>query len=382
MKILLMADTPMNPHSGAAGTEYQTVMGLRAIGHEVTSIWSDQLPHGIRHGNLHYLLELPWAYRQRVRDHLRSRHFDVVHISQPHGYLAARFIGRQPGDRPVFVHRSHGLEMRVRATLFPWTRRLAAPRPLLRKMASSLMDNALEINNRGITRHADGHIVSSSLCADFLQREYAVPRSRIALIAQAPPDAFLASPCLPFNPQRLDKLLYVGQYAFIKAPMILAQAFAAILAQRPGSTLTWVCDARDHGKVAALFSAEQRQRVTLLAWVAQEQLQEIYDEHGIFLFPSFFEGFGKAFLEAMARGLVVVASAEGGARDLIENGRNGLLVPVGDATAMAQACLSIQSGQPNAQTLSVQARQTASAHTWARVARETADFYRRLMDQR
>jgi glycosyltransferase involved in cell wall biosynthesis len=114
----------------------------------------------------------------------------------------------------------------------------------------------------------------------------------------------------------------------------------------------------------------------------QRRLMDVYDTHGVFLFPSYFEGFGKAFLEAMARGLVVVASREGGARDLIRHDENGLLVPVGDSAAMAQACLAVQSGAVDAQAMSANARQTAMEHTWRRVAEETADFYRHLISMR
>ena len=64
-------------------------------------------------------------------------------------------------------------------------------------------------------------------------------------------------------------------------------------------------------------------------------LVQVYDRHGVFLFPSFFEGFGKAFLEAMSRGLVVIASDVGGMHDLIRDGENGFLVAPGDAAALA-----------------------------------------------
>jgi glycosyltransferase involved in cell wall biosynthesis len=108
-------------------------------------------------------------------------------------------------------------------------------------------------------------------------------------------------------------------------------------------------------------------------------LMDIYDAHGVFLFPSFFEGFGKAFLEAMTRGLLVVASAEGGACDLIVSGKNGFVVPVGDAAAMAAACLAIQRGGVDARQVSGNARQTGLQHTWRRVAQETAAFYQALV---
>lgn len=380
MRILFMTDTPENPDSGAAGTEYQTAAGLRALGHEVDTLWANALPRRLRHGNLHYLIELPWAYRSRMMERLERKPYDVVHVSQPHGYLAARAARHHPA-KPVFVHRSHGFEPRVSAALTPWNH-LKPPRPPARRMASAALGALLEINNRAITRYAHGHLVSCELCAAFLVDRYGVPRSNIAVIPQAAPDSFQHSPVPRFEPGRLDRMLYVGQLAFVKAPLILADVFEQVLAQRPQATLTWVCAASSHREAAALLGPLGRKRVTFLDWMPQRQLMDIYDNHGLFLFPSFFEGFGKAFLEAMARSLVVVASCEGGARDLIEHGGNGLLVPVGDARAMAQACLAVQSAAIDAQAISSRARATALLHTWQRVAAETAAFYQRLIARR
>src|SRR5437763_14926263 len=107
----------------------------------------------------------------------------------------------------------------------------------------------------------------------------------------------------------------------------------------------------------------------------QENLIDVYDGHGIFLFGSFFEGFGKVFLEAMSRGLAVVATNVAGARDIIIDGENGVLVPPGDAAAMADAVTSLLADPERAASLAVHAAATARTYTWDRVARETAAFY-------
>jgi glycosyltransferase involved in cell wall biosynthesis len=285
-------------------------------------------------------------------------------------------------DRPVFVHRSHELEARVTACLAPWAELLLPRRPLLRRAASQSMQSMLELNNRGIARYADGHIVSSSLCAEFMCQHYGVPDGRVAVIAQAPPDQFSHEPEGGWGDNRLNRLLYVGQFAFVKGPHMLSQAFDHVLSHRPEATLTWVCDARHHEQAAMLLKPAARARVQFLDWVPQRELMAIYDAHGVFLFPSLFEGFGKALVEAMARGLVVVASAEGGAKDLIRDGVNGFVVPVGDAAALAKACLFAQEDAALARRVSEHARAAALEHTWERLALETVDFYGRLREAR
>lgn len=375
-----MTDTPENPDSGAAGTEFQTAAALRTLGHEVDTVWAGELPRRLTHGNLHYLLELPLTYRARMLERISDTPYDVVHVSQPHGYLAAR-SAKHSKAKPIFVHRSHGLEGRASAALAPW-QGLGLDRSVSRRIASRAMASLLEFNNRGIARHADGHLVSATLCGEYLRTRYGVPASRIAVIPQAAPALYLETPAPAYDPARLDRILHVGQFAFFKAPMILANSIETILCHRPHATLTWVCSAAHHAQARAQLGPLGRERTTFLNWVPQRQLMPIFDRHGIFLFPSFFEGFGKVFLEAMSRGLAVVASDEGGARDLIVDGRNGRLVPVGDSAAMAQACLAIQSCAAEARAMCEQARKTGLRHTWRRVAAETAQFYVRLMDQR
>lgn len=70
---------------------------------------------------------------------------------------------------------------------------------------------------------------------------------------------------------------------------------------------------------------------------ALEDPRELLWALDIFAMPSINEGLGVAALEAMACGLPVVASAVGGLREVVEHERTGLLVPPGDARALALA---------------------------------------------
>lgn len=362
MKILFMADVPPDPSSGAAGTELRTAKGLRSLGHDVDAIWAPQLGRRIAHGNLHYLLELPRAYRREMLRAVARGRYDVVHVNQPHGYLAAK--AKPPGS--VFIHRSHGLELRAERDLAPWRPR---PRFMQRVMAALLARHS-----RLIARYADGHIVSCSDDAVFLTERLGVDPKRIAVIAQAASDPYLDRPVQPMTDGRLQRVLYVSQFAFFKAPMIVAAAMRMLAKRNAWLRFSWVCSRSHHAEVRALL-AEAAERVELLDWMPQETLLDVYDAHGIFLFGSFFEGFGKVFLEAMSRGLAVVATNVGGAHDVIANGENGLLVPAGDAAAMADAVTSLLADGERAASIAARAAATARTYTWERVARETAAFY-------
>lgn len=376
MKILVMADVPPDPNSGAAGTEYQTSVALRRLGQDVDAVWDDGLPHRLSHGNLHYLIELPLAYKRIVVERMRNCAYDIVQVSQPHGYLAARVVSENFKDT-AFIHRSHGFELRVQEDLAQWERtyRWDDNRCWTRRQASRVMAALLDRNSQQIARYADGHIVSASQCGEFLSR-MGVPGEQIAVIPQGAPGPYVKTPAKAMSPKRLGRILYVGQFAFFKAPMVVAASINRLSQAHKEAEFTWVTSKDAHERVRALLNESARGRVTLLDWMPQEQLMSVYDRHGIFLFPSFFEGFGKAFIEAMARGLCVVAADNGGARDVITNFKDGLLVPTGNVNAMVDGCNYLLEHYQDAELLSREARRSAGKYTWDRVAEETVAFYR------
>ena len=375
MKILFMADVPRDLSSGAAGTEIQTIEALRDLGHTIDEVWASDLGRRIAHGNLHLLLELHRAYEREAVQALRRGAYDIVHVNQPHGYRAAKAVHRL-SPRTAFIHRSHGFELNVEETLQRWREVYGRDeRSTSRRAASRVLSPLLARHARAIAREADGHIVSSSLDAEFLHARLGVPRERIAVIAQAAPDSYLRNDAPAMEAKRLRRVLHVAQVAFFKAPMITAAAFNLLAAAERDLRFTWVCDRSSEGIIRTLLSNEANERTEVRHWMAQDALRDTYDQHGIFLFPSFFEGFGKAFIEAMSRGLCVAASDAGGMHDIID-GSNGILVPAGDAVALADAALAIVRNPENARVMSASAIRTAREYTWRRVGSETAAFYR------
>jgi glycosyltransferase involved in cell wall biosynthesis len=81
----------------------------------------------------------------------------------------------------------------------------------------------------------------------------------------------------------------------------------------------------------------------------------------IFVLPSRSEAFPNAVLEAMATGLPIVASGVGGILELIDDGRTGLLVPAGDATALADRICRLMNDTVFASRIGNSARADAHA---------------------
>ena len=83
-------------------------------------------------------------------------------------------------------------------------------------------------------------------------------------------------------------------------------------------------------------------RVHFLRGVSDAELISLYGRCAAFVLPSGKEGFGIVFLEAMYFGAPVIAAAEKGALDVVQDEETGLLVRFGDTVALKQAIERLQ----------------------------------------
>ena len=381
LRILTLADVPPDPNSGAAGTVFHTNVALRELGHDVDEIWAHDLgPRRIRHHNLHALIEQPRAYRVALRRRLAQCDYDVVQISQPQAYLAFHDLKRQR-FRGLVINRSHGLELMANEIVGQWHRKLAIPETRFpRSLLSPIIQRFLRRHWHAATPHCDGILVPAKDIADFLISRLRVSPEKLAVVHHGVCSGFVTSRPRPVTPERQSRILYVGQYAFIKGPHILARTLDSILRRHSSATATWVSARTHHHLIRRLLHPATANRVSLRDWVPNEQLLNIYDEHGIFVFPSFYEGAGKACLEAMARGLCPIATDVGAMRDYITNGKSGFRVPAGDVEAFASCIDKVLTDFPLCRSMSKAARVAVRTKTWRRCAQEATAFYQRLID--
>jgi glycosyltransferase involved in cell wall biosynthesis len=130
---------------------------------------------------------------------------------------------------------------------------------------------------------------------------------------------------------------YVGWLIPIKGVTYLVSAMAKVAERYPKSLLVLIGKGDDKGEEEIKLK-EQVERaglvdnVRFLGWRADvDQIMGCFD---IFVLPSLNEGMGRVLVEAMAAGLPIVASRVGGIPDLVKDGKNGLLVPPADVSAL------------------------------------------------
>ncbi|WP_322807842.1 glycosyltransferase family 4 protein [Thermanaerothrix sp.] len=87
-----------------------------------------------------------------------------------------------------------------------------------------------------------------------------------------------------------------------------------------------------------------------------ETLQKLLRSHHILAVPSDYEGFGIAYLEAMAYGVVPIATTSGGAAEIIIHGQNGFLIPPGRSDALARMLALLHEQRETLAQMSLAAR--------------------------
>jgi glycosyltransferase involved in cell wall biosynthesis len=121
-----------------------------------------------------------------------------------------------------------------------------------------------------------------------------------------------------------------------KAFDTLIRAFAAM----PDGMLWLAGEGPEHGALAALAAeCGVAERVAFLGW--QDDPQSVIRGADILVCPSRHEPFGNVIAEGLACGKPVISTQTNGGRELIEDGVNGLLVPVDDEAALADALVTL-----------------------------------------
>lgn len=115
--------------------------------------------------------------------------------------------------------------------------------------------------------------------------------------------------------------------------------------------------------------------VVLLGTVDDAELPSWYAAADVLAFPSTKEGWGLAVLEAMSAGLPVVASDLPVMREYLRPGRDALLVPAGDAPALAGALSAVLDDRRLAENLRSAALEVCERFSWSRSAAEHRAIY-------
>lgn len=165
------------------------------------------------------------------------------------------------------------------------------------------------------------HVVHNAVCLDTIRS-----------LARQAPSGFPAA--------TLPTIITVGRHAREKDQETLIRAFARSLKRAPARLVLVGQGPRRQNLEALVEELGIADAVLFAGW--QENPFCWMARSDLFVLSSRFEGFGNVIVEAMACGLPVISTdCKGGPREILRGGEDGILVPVGDADALANAMTKV-----------------------------------------
>ena len=165
-----------------------------------------------------------------------------------------------------------------------------------------------------------------------------------------------------------------------KGIRFLLEAAAALKPQFPDLKVVLAGDGFERPELARLATELGiASDVTFLGWVPNAELPQYYRAAAVSVIPSLEEGFGIPAAEAMGCEVAVVASDAGGLPEVVENGVTGLVVPRGDAQALAHAIGSLLADPQRRRRMGQAGRERAlRLFDWDRSAEQFEEIYREI----
>jgi phosphatidyl-myo-inositol alpha-mannosyltransferase len=159
---------------------------------------------------------------------------------------------------------------------------------------------------------------------------------------------------------------------------VLLDAYAAVLRRRPGVRLL-VAGPGEPQEIQ--FPPRVRERTTFLGRVSEPDKARMLRSVDVYAAPNTGgESFGMILTEAMAAGTPVVASDLDAFRRVLDGGSAGLLFPVGDSGALADALVALLDDPPRRAAVAGRAWQVVAAFDWPVVAERVLEVYATAID--
>lgn len=292
-----------------------------------------------------------------LREILDQQAFDIVHAHDPHGLTA------------VWLTRAHRRSRLVAA------RRVAYP---LSRAPLSLARYRAACRIIAVSQFVADSVVASGINS-----------SRVVVVY----DGVEIPPATTAEMRRsaraqweiTDHDLLIGCVGYLlpeKGQETLLRALPQIRAQFPNCRVVLAGDGPCRVKLQSLARELGIADAVIFAGFL-EDVEAVYRALDLFVFPSLAEPLGSSLLTAMAHGLPVVAVASGGVPEIIENGRNGILVDSPDALKFAAAACQMLNDHDAAARMAKTARETVERRFSAQLlAENTLQQYQTILSPR
>jgi N-acetyl-alpha-D-glucosaminyl L-malate synthase BshA len=191
----------------------------------------------------------------------------------------------------------------------------------------------------------------------------------------------LAEARAAYAPEGERLIVHLSNFRPVKRITDVIEVFTRI-SQKIPARLLMIGDGPDRS--SAEWLAVQRGVRDRVQFVGkQDSVSDILPLADLMIMPSELESFGLAALEAMACRVPTIATRVGGVPELIQDGVNGRLLPVGDVDAMGEAAIELLSNDAALEAMRVAGRQTAQKHFCAsQIIPHYERYYQQVLDNK
>lgn len=304
------------------------------------------------------------AFR-RLRELMKAKRFDLIHVHTPVAAFMGRYLCRATQQRPV-LYTAHGFHFYRGAPLKNWLVYHTAER-----IAARWTDGLIVMN---------GEDLASARKLGFTEGEnlFYVHGVGVDLALYAGGGAQGKPVRAEFGLEANEVMVScVAELTESKDHHFLLQAWQKLAKHGNPARLFLV----GGGKLrVALQKKVETEKITGVHFLGHRRdVPQILSETDIFVLVSKREGLPKSVMEAMAAGKPVIATNIRGNRDLVEDGRTGLLVEQGDVAGLADALEKLISDRRLQEALGASGREKIEDYSLGKVSAEMAAVYKRYL---
>jgi glycosyltransferase involved in cell wall biosynthesis len=282
-------------------------------------------------------LDVRWI--SRLHRLVRQQQFDLVHTHMPYVALGARTI---PSPRPRIIHTEHNTWETYRGAT-----RSANRRTYSRNAAVIAVSHAVAASIRParfVNPWPPVHVIHHGAEVSAVSASTPESRARARTILGLPGDALVVGSVGNFTPKKDHRTLL--------------EATARVVWRNRGVRLVLVGSGPlERALRDTAHTLGMAERVVFTG--SRDDVAELYPAFDVFALSSRHEGLPISLLEAMAAGVPCVATMVGGVPEAIDTGNEGLLVPAGDADALADALSTLLDAPDLREVAGARAAQTA-----------------------
>ncbi len=259
---------------------------------------------------------------------------------------------------------------------------VALPKKYRKKIVYSERNDPSDKEYKGILgvvryltfKYVDGFVFQTKGARDYFDASI---RSKSVII---PNSISISSSQYQLPRVREKRIVNVGRLHPQKNQLLLIESFAKIVPDFPD----YILEIYGDGQLKDFLTCKTRElgvenRVRFIP--SQKNIHDCINNAALFVLTSDYEGMPNALMEAMVLGLPCISTdcSPGGARDLIENDVNGIIVPCRNAEILAEKMKTILSDPVGASKIGIKAMEIERSHSKIIIFEKWNSFFRKIL---